>query len=443
MLKSLELDHVGPAIHLRMELGERLNLLTGDNGLGKSFLLDVAWWALTRTWAGPPAWPARRREVRPRIAATLRGKVGHSAALVALDSTYDPKEERWPSGPGRPPNPGLVLFARVDGGFSVWDPARSASPRHGDERDDALVWTVRPFAYHFTKDEVWYGLYSGGSESPQRAFSELNGNVYCDGLIRDWVSWQRSGDDSFRLLTEVLRHLSADEEECLRPGEPQRISVTDVRDVPTLEQPYGTVPLTFASAAVKRIVAFAYLLVWSWKEHRRAAELRGEDPENRIVFLIDEIEAHLHPRWQRAILPAVMGVASALGEQSGVSVQVVVSTHAPLVLASVEPIFDAELDRLFHLSFHGAEARVEELPWAAQGDAASWLVSETFDLRQARSREAELAIEAAEAFMRRDFGLLPEGLRSEQEIDAALCRAVPDHDRFWPRWIVRRQAAGQ
>lgn len=27
-----------------------MTLITGDNGLGKSFLLDVAWWALTRRW---------------------------------------------------------------------------------------------------------------------------------------------------------------------------------------------------------------------------------------------------------------------------------------------------------------------------------------------------------------------------------------------------------
>ena len=29
---------------MEMELAPRLNLITGDNGLGKSFLLDVAWW---------------------------------------------------------------------------------------------------------------------------------------------------------------------------------------------------------------------------------------------------------------------------------------------------------------------------------------------------------------------------------------------------------------
>ena len=42
-----------------LEFGPRLNLLTGDNGLGKTFALDLAWWTLTRTWAGLPAMPRR------------------------------------------------------------------------------------------------------------------------------------------------------------------------------------------------------------------------------------------------------------------------------------------------------------------------------------------------------------------------------------------------
>ena len=42
MLKRIELNNVGPAPELGIDFGERLNLLTGDNGLGKSFLLDPA-----------------------------------------------------------------------------------------------------------------------------------------------------------------------------------------------------------------------------------------------------------------------------------------------------------------------------------------------------------------------------------------------------------------
>jgi len=35
---------VGPAPRLDLELGERLNVLTGDHGLGKSFPLERAGW---------------------------------------------------------------------------------------------------------------------------------------------------------------------------------------------------------------------------------------------------------------------------------------------------------------------------------------------------------------------------------------------------------------
>ena len=50
MLHRLHLKNVGPAPMLDMNLAPRLNLITGDNGLGKSFLLDVAWYCLTRRW---------------------------------------------------------------------------------------------------------------------------------------------------------------------------------------------------------------------------------------------------------------------------------------------------------------------------------------------------------------------------------------------------------
>ena len=51
MLERLEFKHIGPSPAFGFRFGTRLNVLTGDNGLGKTFVLDAAWWALTRTWA--------------------------------------------------------------------------------------------------------------------------------------------------------------------------------------------------------------------------------------------------------------------------------------------------------------------------------------------------------------------------------------------------------
>ena len=70
MLKQLKITNVGPA-NIELEFADRLNLITGDNGLGKSFLLDIAWWAMTRKW------PA---EVNPKLTAIWPGVCSDSTA---------------------------------------------------------------------------------------------------------------------------------------------------------------------------------------------------------------------------------------------------------------------------------------------------------------------------------------------------------------------------
>jgi hypothetical protein len=425
MLKSLILQGVGPAERTEIEPGSRLNLFTGDNGLGKSFLLDVAWWVLTRTWAGLPALGRRNGRNGARIEWTLKGKIRRLLHDESHIQSGQPPDF-WPRKPGRPPMVGLTLYARVDGGFSVWDPARNYWRKSLTKGVDA---PERPEAYHFTNEEVWSGL-------PLRAPEKL-----CLGLLQDWILWQsHPREGSFRVLERVLHVLSPDPRERMVPGEnPVKLSVADVRPVPTLELPYGTIPIVHASAGMKRILALAYLLVWAWKEHREASAALGQKPDRRLILLLDEVEAHLHPRWQRLILPAILAAVKELNPQ--VSIQILATTHSPMVLASVEPIFDEEQDRLYVFDLANKRVELREQRWAKQGDATNWLVSEVFGLQQARSPEAERAIEAAEAFMRGDP--TPPGLRTRQQIHAELRRVLPDHDDFWPRWIVAGQRRAQ
>jgi hypothetical protein len=59
------------------------------------------------------------------------------------------------------------------------------------------------------------------------------------------------------------------------------------------------------------------------------AERAVPDPKNmRAVILIDEIEAHLHPRWQRTVVPLLRLIFP--------QCQFLVTTHSPLVVASAE-----------------------------------------------------------------------------------------------------------
>ncbi|ATB32147.1 hypothetical protein MEBOL_005623 [Melittangium boletus DSM 14713] len=401
MLESLHLKNVGPTPEMELRLAQRLNLITGDNGLGKSFLLDIAWWALTRTWARYLVLPVPSQG-KPRIAYSYTKSTPRS---YSYESTYDRKSERWSVNNGRPAIPGLVLYAQVDGGFSVWDPARNYW------RTDA---PDRPSSYLFAPHEVW------------------EGNAHCEGLIRDWASWQRENGESFNMLTKVLQVLSPLGGEPLLPGELRKLTVEDPKRYPTLRMPYGQdVAVTHASAGMRRIIALTYLLIWAWQEHIAAAEVRGDDPAREIIFLIDEIEAHLHPQWQRRIVPAVLNVMDALTGNHGSRVQLITATHSPLVLASVEPLFDVKKDAWFDLDLEEARVVLRKREFVRRGEVSNWLTSEAFDLRKARSLEAESAIETALALLRQKDPRWQDVESADQRLHAA---GLPDIDPFWVRW---------
>ena len=414
MLKWIELEGVGPAPRLRIDLAERLSVLTGDNGLGKTFLLDVAWWALTCQWPGRPGWPRPDAE-QPTIRYSFRGHEHTIQPTVFLRDT-EVWQDRSVSGAGE----GLVLYARVDGGFCTWDAFRN--------RDDGGLYRpprpgYRP-SVHFDDQQVWNGL-------------EVDGRRRCEGLIRDWVSWQRGKMPEFEQLRTVLRTLST-EEEPLTPAEPQRVSLDDGFDTPCIATRYGVVPLTHASAAVRRIVGLSYLLVWAWREHCIAAKLLRRQPVRKILLLVDEPETHLHPKWQRLILPALLAAVKKLLASESVDIQILTATHSPLVLASLEPHFDVQVDKLLHLGLKDSAAYVEEVAWAKQGDVVNWLVSESFGLQQGRSLQAEQAIEAAEAFLRGEP--VSSALSTRAAIHERLVSALASHDDFWPRWLVESGA---
>ena len=403
-LRTLSLSGVGPSRKLEFNPAERLSIVTGDNGLGKTFLLECAWWSLTGIWAEHPALPNMQNGGgASSITFAIAGAAG-SESPQKKTIQYDWQRHLWPEPKGRPTLPGLVVYARVDGSFAVWDPVRHA-----------LVPAVQRTSYTllFKRDEVLNGL---------------EGQI--EGLIRDWVRWQNQKDQTpFRMFCSVLEKLSPPDMAPLKPGEPVRLP-NDARDIPTLEHDYAVVPFVNESAGVKRIVTFAYLLVWAWNEHRVSSSLAKKPPQRKMVILVDEVEAHLHPKWQRVVLPAILEVTGLLSRE--VEPQMIVATHSPLILASMESAFSDQHDKLFHLSLYD-QSRVDlyEVQFMKQGSVDAWLTSEIFQLKQPRSREGESALEAAKrllAISSTDVSLI-------RKAHEELKQVLPSDDRFWPRWL--------
>lgn len=408
-----------------MDLAPRLNLITGDNGLGKSFLLDVAWWALTRRWPielnrkMTSGYMARPRNVEEK--AWIGFQVESKSGVVEYTSHYSPRDEAWTGKAGRPWNPGLVIYAHADGAFSVWDPARNYWRKRGN-----IDIQERLPGYVFSPKEVWNEL---------KADIDGQETIVCNGLVRDWASWIREKGEEATLMRSVLAKLSPsqDRDDILQPGPLVRISLDDPRDIPSLKTAYSKeVPILHASAGVRRITALAYILLWSWREHTIAAKRLGEPLTSRVVMLIDEIEAHLHPRWQRTILHSVLDLTSAM--HASATIQLIAATHSPLVLASAEPFFDSGQDGWFDLDLENARGgrapKLRKRDFVRLGDVSAWLRSVAFDLKEAYSLEAEQAISSA-----LELANHPNPSEAEvKRVERMLRGALGDTDRFWMRW---------
>lgn len=419
MIDRLLIRNVGPIKEKALDFGGRINVFTGDNGLAKTFLLDLIWFALTRKWpadvnksmnCGLMALPG---EANKAAMISVKMQTERGRMIDSYESRFDKRGQFWRLPAGRRPSAGLVIYAHADGSFSVWDQARNYWSRSAAQMEG-----LRTDAYVFSPREVWSGLWN-----PRDPLKPL-----CNGLIRDWASWQKGKDPEFELLREVLRCISPseDENDLLVPGELTRIGLDDARDYPTIHASYGDVPIVMASAAVRRIVSLAYFLVWVFREHYAASQLLGRRPSGQIVLLIDEIESHLHPKWQRSVVDGVLSAVDSLQTLGGkmlfpqANVQLFLVTHSPLVMTALEDAFDDRQDAWFDMDKVKGSVAIEKRPFDYQSNAESWLVSRAFDLKTTRSRKCEKAYLAARS-------VLSEALRQEtHDIDSGLRKRLQD-----------------
>lgn len=100
-----------------------------------------------------------------------------------------------------------------------------------------------------------------------------------------------------------------------------------------------------------------------------------------VILLLDEVDIHLHPKWQRRILPAVQKLLP--------NAQIFVSTHSPFVVGSVE---DAWIYRL-------PEAEVQsELPVVIEGTPSAAGKSYRLIMAEVFGIDGEFDVETEELF---------------------------------------------
>ena len=147
-----------------------------------------------------------------------------------------------------------------------------------------------------------------------------------------------------------------------------------------------------------------------------------------IEAQIDEVEAHLHPSWQRSIIPALLSVLRAFADSA--DIQIIVSTHSPLVMASAEPTFDTEKDAWFDLDLVDKAVVLTRREFVKHGDAKNWLTSEAFDLKSTRAIKYEQLLEEASSLINQSSPSPNEITRMHNK----LLNALGPKDDFLFRW---------
>ena len=93
MLRHIRVTNIGPAGEIALKPGRRTTLLTGDNGLGRTLLLDSAWRTLTGRW------PAEANpELRTGFAAFARPDAEQAQIETVIeddDGAADTRTARW------------------------------------------------------------------------------------------------------------------------------------------------------------------------------------------------------------------------------------------------------------------------------------------------------------------------------------------------------------
>jgi WD40 repeat protein len=250
-----------------------------------------------------------------------------------------------------------IAAGKEDGSFTIWD-AVSGRELLSPKPEKRGTWSVA-----LSRDgrtgaagsdnkmiQVW-SLPQGESKNPQQ------------GTIKKL----------FEMIATLTDRVDID---FLRVTDDHRVMVS------AAEAPAG-VPLELLSQGLTSLLGWVGYLCQRLKETAQEYESNPIPTNGYALVLIDEIDAHMHPRWQQVLVPRLKRIFP--------NVQFIASTHSPLIIGGLEP---SEVVRFERDSTGSVQVTTPEHALKGVG-AAGLLTSEMFGLA------SQLDAETAEALDRK------------------------------------------
>ena len=336
MLKKLAIRNFCGFAALEVEFGPGVNIIAGLNGAGKTSLLKAAAMAAQQYWSARSFFSVQR---------SMQLEPHHVRRTCVKFKNGNRFEEQWPcSIEGWFEESGVDHSVKIsaENGFNLKHPNQSFGPRISGDNGWPLLacyWTSRNWA----AGKLPTAVEAASAKDSRR--SAYAGALDASSGLPAFMAWM-IGKTFERLQAIAVEKLDendllADELSILNkalaaalPGEFGSI-VYDVkeRDVIVTFADRSSVAFAALSDGERSFICLVADLV------RRACLLNpqmGSDvlEETQGLVLIDELDLHLHPAWQRRI---VQGLSKIFPK-----VQFIATTHSPQILGEV----DAEQVRL-------------------------------------------------------------------------------------------------
>jgi predicted ATPase len=296
-LTRVAVSNIGAFQEVEFDLDPGVNILLGNNGVGKSTLLR----AIAAAVAGKDAEPYAARLLR----------VGSETATIAVHTarqSYSTVVQRTTSGAAVSSLPVRVLDGEgwLALGFPPLRIASGDTKRMREPLSAPAAADVLPLVRGET-DPRLADLQEWIADVDYRAKHEKQGG---DGGDR----YERLIQKFFEIVGHVLEGVSV----TFDAVDPATKRVTVLTND-------GVVPLDYVSQGTLSVISWVGVLL------QRLFEIykNDADPTGRYVLvLMDEIDAHMHPAWQRVLLPRVLECFPRM--------QLIATTHSPLVLNGLE-----------------------------------------------------------------------------------------------------------
>jgi predicted ATP-binding protein involved in virulence len=315
ILRELEVSNYRPFRSERFTFSERVTVIAGINGRGKSSILDALSLLLSRLL--PQVTPAERgyKNLKPQDV-----HQGEQALKISLSALFEniPVDFSIDYEPEEGIKPGKLLpqikreIRRIYG-----DPQRV-----GDAAPIAVYYTTDRAAYRLPK-RLLTGLPQGQSAAYHGAL--FNRQIDFRDFITRYRGWSDSitrGEDHDHKNQRTLETINRAVQEFLPGFSNVRVALEPLRLLVSKQD--QEIDLTQMSDGERSLLAMMIDLC------RRLVLANPEldDPlQGKGVVLIDEVELHLHPRWQREIVEKLRNTFP--------RVQFILTTHSPFVIQSV------------------------------------------------------------------------------------------------------------